>query len=190
MGRIIGRIILLLITWSMCADVKLRMTDLDGNPLSRAQAGRPFRIEIVASDVDNVGPAPSIRGLNAFTIGQTGMQIYSVNGNQTVKYFFDVRANEVGTYTVGPAEYAQPKMQSNVLQVVVDQAEVAEAPVKTSQLSRKKRDGQESIFMQLSADKKEAMVGERIVCTLRFYSADAKVGIRNLLSQETKDFKT
>ena len=180
----------LCVTWHVCADITLRITDLDGQPLKRAQVGRPFRIEATVKDINDIASTPRIKGLEAFTIGQTGTQIYSVNGNQTVRYFFDATARELGTYTVGPAEYPRPKMQSNVLEVVVDQIEVADTSMRAAQGARKKRDAQETVYMHLSTDKDRATVGEKVACTLRFYSADEKVGIRNIFAQESNDFKT
>lgn len=184
MGRIVGNIfcmfVCILYSHFAFASSLLRVLDINRSPLVQAGIGRPFLIEVSASNVEHLDGYPHINGLEKFEVKNSGLYITDINGKRTLKYLFEVRIDTPGTYTIGPAIFDDSQIGSNSVSVVVGKEEqLKEGNVKEQG---------SSVLLRLSADKEQVTVGERVRCCLRFYATDSSVSLLQLIEQEAQDF--
>ena len=190
MGKIVGKrtsfaLILLTTWWGLCSGAVIDMSvlDTDGSPVVQAGVGHPFVLEVTLSDVAQLGQAPQIEGVEQFDIKHAGMRMMSVNGKVSSHHRYELRIDEPGTYSLGPAtfEYKGKQLVSNTVRVVVGNEQIEEK--KGSDETRA------PILLRLSADKDHAVVGERVTCQLRFYLSDPDVALRKFIEQENSLFR-
>lgn len=172
MMTIIGRIALLsLFCMSLNAyQISLSVHGMDNGRLEQAGVGQPFLVEVV---IDQAPPAvgqPTIDRSDEVKIHSSGYHMRTLQGITQVTYQFRARIDQTGTFRIGPARLGTEA--SNTMDVVVGQQERSAA-------SSKKAKGEEKVFLRLSVNKREAMMGERIKATVRF-SASMPVELASL----------
>lgn len=191
MGKIVGNVfkmmyvlqlILLLSVYNLVADISLRVLDIDRSPLVQAGAGRPFLVEVTMHDVRTIGQPPIVQGLDNFTVKNAGVHITTINSKVTAKYTLEVRIDKPGTYTIGPAIFADRTQQesSPSIKVVVGNEQIE------SKAKKVKKDDV-PILLRLSADKERIFVGERVHCLLRFYYTDPAIALQRFIEHDTND---
>jgi len=127
--KIVGNILLNFVFWgvTLCGPVDLRITTMSGAHLSRAGAGEPFLVEVVASGTDST-QTPKVEGLNSFNVHTAGLYIRSINGRSSVTHRYKVRIDKIGEYKIGPATVlidGKPK-RSNIIELTVGDQQVAQ----------------------------------------------------------------
>ena len=161
----------------------MHVLDIDGSPLAQAGAGHPFIIEVSMVDVAHGGQPPVVKGIEAFHVKNAGMRITTVNGKTTSKYMYELRIDVPGSYSIGPAElvYNKQKLLSNAIRVTVGKEQREQQ--KTAHGKKKHA----PILLRLSTDKERAVVGQRIICTLRFYLSDPNISLRQMIEQDSPE---
>jgi len=154
----------------VCANssLALKVVSTDGIAIEQACAGQPFVIEVsVSEDLKDSGK-PKVCGIEQFQINHTGFQMRMINGRSSVKYTYNVRVDMPGAYKIGPVEITKgdDTIYSNEITLAVadEQIEDEDADQKTKKADR--------AFFHLAADKKNVVIGEKILCSLRFYYVD------------------
>src|SRR5579872_30424 len=93
---------LLIFCCSAQARLVLQATDLRGTILNQAQAGHPFKIELILPDTKQLSQIPDIPGLNQLQVEGREQRMQFINNNSSVTYAYRVRASKPGTYSIGP----------------------------------------------------------------------------------------
>ncbi len=189
MDKIVGNWFLigcLLCTTMAQARVTLRALDVRGHTLQEAVVGMPFKLEVGIEDEDGVTEKQSIDALDAFTVTGRQTHLMSINGVQTAKNIFSVHATKQGTYTIGPARATinGKEQQSEPLTLRV----VAQAAQTVSH--QDKEQATAAVFMRLSCDKQQAVVGEKILCTLRVYCEQEDTHIQQITEPSCEGLQT
>jgi hypothetical protein len=186
MGKIIGRILLLLSFFMLDAHARISMEVRTENGQSnQVIVGQPFIIDVVIEDLQGSVQAPTIKGLDAFVARRTGMYMSSINGRSTTRYSYQVRIDKLGSYILGPAvlTHQQQEHISNKLQIyVVKDLGVAAQKNQAAQATSTKA------FLRLMIDAETAVVGQKIDCVLRFYYQDPSLSLHNIGIPEMSGF--
>ncbi len=151
----------------LCAEhISLALFDATHKPLAQAAVGQPFLLEVTLTDVpQNTTEIPEIVGAQQFNPRRVGFHMSSVNGVSTVKYTFRMRADEKGTFVLGPARLVQSGTnQSDVVTLVVGDATLVHG--KKNAAPRPAPMRSQEVMLSLSVDKKEAVVGECVSCDI------------------------
>src|SRR5437773_9781974 len=129
MGKIPGKlyVILLLSLFfiNINAGIRLEMRTTDGIKNNTAVVGQPFLIEVIIDGIQGSAQAPQIEGLDKFFAKRTGMYMSSINGTSTTKYTYQIRIDQPGNYTIGPARLMHQKQEliSNTISVMVENSQ-------------------------------------------------------------------
>jgi hypothetical protein len=183
MGKIVGNIVVILIITffitHVYAGIRLEMRSADGVAHNNAVVGQPFLIEAIIDGVQGSIQAPHIEGLDKFVARRTGMYMSSINGVSTTKYTYQVRIDQPGTYTIGPAKlsYKQQELVSNSITAHIgnnSSSHIIKGPPKNSKKDQLKA------FLRLIVDTDHVVVGQRINMTLRFYYQDPSIALANI----------
>lgn len=166
----IGKILLMAIMPFFMHATHVHMTarGIQGEPLKTATIGHPFTLDIAITDFHGAtAQYPTIKGLEQFQISTSGYQMRTIHGNTEISFKYQVRIDQPGTFILGPAEFTdgQQSIQSNQLHVTVTQDQAA-------QESHQKNKKDDHTFLRLHCNKKNAVVDEKVKCSLRFYNAD------------------
>lgn len=186
MDRIIGRwwytFFLICSSW-MYAGMSLQVVDTQGVPLEQVATGQPFRLEVTVTDVSSFSQYPHVAGVEKFAVRNAGMRITTVNGRTTAHYSYELRIDTPGAYILGPAEFTirGNTFSSNKINIRVADETIAQTT--TPEKSKRKH---ETAFIRLTTDKQQVVAGERIACQLRFYFTDPRLGLKQLIMQESK----
>ena len=176
--KIVGKILLSLVCFAavLNAQVRLNVQTMDGRPLVQAGIGQPFMLEVVREGASSQLSSPDIKGLEPFVVKNSGLQMRTSNGVSTVKYQYILRSDSSGTFTIGPAilSIGNQRVYSNQITLLVDTIEQAKKEVVAATKNK------EPAFMRLKLDKQNVVVGEKIVGTIRFYSADGSILFHDL----------
>ncbi len=181
MIRIIGKyffIVCLLFYQFMFADVTLKLSTTDGNELDYVLAGQPFSIEVTIKDMPSTITEPKIFGSTNIELKLSGTYMSSINGKATKRYSYWVRIDEPGTFTIGPAsvEHKGYSYQSQEETIEV----VTQPLVSLSTYSKRNEKKREDVFLRLSTDVTEAYVGQRVKCSVRFYTSNEQADLHHL----------
>lgn len=146
---------------------------MDGGALTQAGVGQPFMAYVTVHEAHNVMTRPTLHHSNDITVRANGYQMNMINGSTTIVYQFQVRIDTPGTFTIGPARLTHESntIESNAISVLVT------AEQKVDQL-KKASTSATTHFFRLSTDKQRAYVGEKITCTLTFYTNDNNVSLQ------------
>jgi len=167
-----------------CVDVTLQVKSTDGADLEQAAVGKPFVVEVLVKDTSST-KKPEVKGLDGFHIGQTGLQIQTINGKTSIAYTFNVRVDKPGVYKVGPAiikeqgkEYKSEKVKLEVAQEQILDPDTIEQPL------------EQKVFFELASDKKDVVVGEKINCRFRFYYLDKEdIKLKGVVPSRAKELR-
>lgn len=165
---------------SCTPSLTLKTTTIDNIPLVQAGAGQPFLLHVAVANAQNTAQYPLIKGVDPLRVQlrQSGFQMNMVNGTTSVTYHYRVRIDDPGNYTLGPAQIAESGgiIESEPVTVQVG------AEQKTNQAQ--KNTAASSTFMRLACDKISATVGQKIHCSLTFYTADPAVTLQTLIEPD------
>ena len=170
---------LLLISISLtAADVSLKLTTIDGAALKEAGAGQPFLLHVLIKNASNTAQYPLLKNVENFNVRRSGFQMNMVNGATTVSYQHQIRIDEPGTYTLGPAQITEDYgiVESEPITVIVSPEQ------KTNEL--KKQNKSKASFLRLLTTKTNAFVGQAIPITLTFYTADPAIALQSLIEPD------
>ena len=169
-GRFIFLCLLFLRQYAFASDSKiiLAMFDMNHAPLEQAMMNAPFMIELELMNIDNYPYSSFMQYMNSRTNfkifqGMTSENIHIENGKTIKKilYNFIVKADKKGNFTVGPIQITDKNNQiirsNNLIVQVGDEMVVSDAVENNT------------YFMTMSLDKKQAYVGEKITATISFY---------------------
>lgn len=167
------------------ADVSLKLTSMDGISLKEAGTGQPFLLDVIINNASNTAQYPVLKGIENLHVRQSGFQMNMVNGTTSVTYHYRVRIDTPGSYTFGPAQITEPNgiVESAPITVIVGQDQKTSAPAKRTQQNNNAK----STFLRLSCDKTTAFVGEKVRCTLTFYTAEPSVGLQSIINPDQKE---
>lgn len=193
--RIIGKMyqylvcigLMIAIMQCVASDITLEIMDVNKRPLQQAQVGVPFLLEI--SFEGNGNKPVSIEGLDQFHNKCVRTYRMTVNNRATTSYTYELRADKVGTYTIGPALVMRnhgPE-QSNVITIVVaHEQQFAKEKKKTVYNRSKSAANREkaSVIVRLSIDKEKVYVGEKVKLTLRIYTTQHDLSVRRVLQDQ------
>lgn len=179
MSRILGNILVVFFicvaSCSIYAQGVLRVLDDMGSIVSSVQAGRPFTVELHLSGSGSLDQAPVIEGIDQFDVLDSSWSHSIINGDVSIDYRYSAIAPKPGTYELGPALFSRDGVQevSNRVELAVGTEPVQhqDAP----------------ILVRLSLDKDRAVVGERVVATVRYYYSDPSQRLHNFVEQPTDD---
>ena len=145
--------------------LELKIQSIEGVPLEQVGVGVPFLVDVTASGRDT-RQKPEIAGLETFDVNQTGMRVFTINGDTSITFTYKVRIDKPGTYTIGPATMVlngRP-VQSKSIQINVG----AEQLIDKDYMKKQQAEIQEA-FLKLSVDNEKVYVGQRLMVTLSFY---------------------
>ena len=175
----IGNILtVIFLSFSSCfAEPKIFLKALssDGTELKKAAIGVPFKLEIIATDLESQ-QNPTISGLDQVkvisTSSSSSINIINSHTSYQKKFYYIVRADDIKTLKIGPAYIDTPsgRIESLVLQLPVAQSEEVRAVDKNAQKAK----------IELIVDKNEIYLGEVINCKIRFYYLDDSIKVQEL----------
>jgi len=176
MDKIIGKIFFII--WAMSAfslhaQVTLKAYDMQGNTLEYIGMGQPFTLEVAVDGFSSLNNNPIINGLEKLYIRENGVMSVTINGKSTVKYTYKTRIDTLGVHSIGPATIVEKNQTyaSNTISI-----KVVEPSVVSAQLDKK--NGQSnSAFFRFTTDKKNVVIGEKIVCIVRFYYTNEVINV-------------
>ena len=189
MGKIVGKLSLfiffLLFLVPLYAQIKLRAFDTTGNSLQQARVGEPFMLEVEIIDARNSMQVPTIVGLDRFVAKRTGLYMHMVNGRSIIKYSYQVRIDQVGTYDIGPAIVTDhsKKQTSNVLVVTA-----SNKPITQTIITKRRQRTDEKELLRLLVDNNKVVVGQKITCALRFYYNNNAIELKQIGKPEMDGF--
>ena len=183
MATIAGKIYFALLFLSLsnyAADIALKLTSMDQAPLKQAGAGQPFLLHVIVTNAGNTAQYPVIKGIENLHVRQNGFQMNMVNGATSITYQYRIRIDTPGTYTLGPAQFTEPQgiIESEPITVTVAGEQ------KTTEVKKQAANKSLPSFLRLTCDKEKVVVGEKINCTLTFYTADQGVSIQALVEPD------
>lgn len=167
-GKYVTRIIVGIVInmmWPLYAEhISLALFDATHKPLAQAAVGQPFLLEVTITDVPaHTTEIPEIVGAQQFNPRRVGFHMSSVNGASIVKYTFRMRADEKGTFVLGPARLVQSgSSQSETVTLVVGDAALVHGKKNAS--PRPVPVHSQDVIISLSSDKKEVVMGECVTC--------------------------
>lgn len=174
------RVLLFLSFNFYAADITLKLASMDRTPLKEAGVGQPFLLLVAVNNASNTAQYPNLKGIDNLHVRQNGFQMNMANGTTSITYQYQVRIDTPGTYTLGPAQFNEPQgiIESQPITVTVAQEQKTSEPKK--QTSNKSLPS----FLRLTCDKDKVVEGEKINCTLTFYTADPNVSMQALNDPE------
>src|ERR1700733_7375 len=175
--------LLMFFTWIVSLDatsISLKITDLDNNLLKEAGAGQPFLLQVIVKDAQNTAQYPDLQGIDNIYIRNAGFQMNMVNGNTSITYQYRVRIDTPGTYTLGPAQLTSnnPVVTSAPITVIVSGEQKSLDPKKGATAANT------STLLKLTCAQESVFVGQKVPCTLTFYTADPHVVLESLIEPD------
>ena len=166
------------------APVELKIKALDGAPLETAGIGVPFLVEVTAGGRDTY-QKPVIAGLDTFQVQTAGIRVYTVNGDTSSTYTYKVRIDQPGTYVIGPATLSinGVQSQSKAIRIVVANTQTIDQTY-----AKKVRANATDALVQLSTDKTQCFVGERVMVSLTFLGKKDKAKLEQLEEPKIPEF--
>lgn len=170
---------------SLCAradDINLRVISLKGGHILRVAIGEPFYVEVSLASNEGAMQSPSIPGLENDAITSRSTHITSINGKSQVSYRYEVVLSKIGRYIFGPVEMTVGGKTMRSGQAKID---IMPAP---QEAIAKPDEASEQVFLRLQTDKKRAVVGEKIGCTLQFLYNDDRISLHAINGPELSSF--
>jgi hypothetical protein len=159
--RIITFITLLFVP--LYGNVQLSVTTARGSQSDEFPVNQPFSIVVTVNSSEQVSE-PTIAGLGEFVVqGRTSSSRFVVrNGVMSAErsFIFNVRASKPGTFTLGPA------------QLTVGGKTEHSSRIKIKVIPAVATDDQGPAFLEVSADKTVAMLGQPITLHIKLYLRD------------------
>lgn len=189
MNKIVGKIVLstiVLMTVVAQAKIDMRITTVNGERCQSVAVGQPFIIEVTIDNVSGSVAAPLIDGLEKYDARRTGVYMSSINGVSSTKYSYQVRINQLGTYTIGPA-----RIHHNGVEMISDAVTVhvqAESGPVAAAHTKKVAQQTSNAFLRLLIDKESVVVGEKVTATLRFFYQDPSATLSHIGQPEVPHF--
>jgi hypothetical protein len=146
--------------------INLDITAFNGRKITEAAAGEVFVVKVSTDETDDVSQM-MIDGLEHVNAQKTGVSIISVNGNKTAQVSYQVRIDQPGTYTFGPAYMPDGASVSDKITM-----SIKAAPLDAGGIA-KKNNSAEQVLLQMEVDRDTAYVGQRINTVLRAYFPEA-----------------
>jgi len=193
MVNIIGSVIfcLALVATHFCgAAVEMRVRTTDNQEADKVALGQPLIVELSVTDASGLMPQISIEGLDQAGGRCVGKHITTINNNTELKYVYHVSYDKPGTYQIGPATVANGANVMRSKTVMIEVLDQTKPVVKVDKAHKKKsKDPLDTIFLHLSADKSEVVVGEKITCTLTLLSLHDRVTLKQIGQEGTNNLK-
>ncbi|MCX5922612.1 MAG: BatD family protein [Candidatus Dependentiae bacterium] len=174
MDKIVGKISVVLLSMFVAlqlqAGMVLTVADNNGDAVQAIGIGQPFVLQAAIDGGGSVNEWPRIEGLDGAYVRDNGMMRMTINGKTTLKYSYKVRIDTAGTYTIGPASVMQDgsMITSNKVTVrVTDKQTKPDASNTQSNVA----------FLRLAMSQDRAVVGEKLVCSLRLYYTNEVINI-------------
>jgi hypothetical protein len=188
MNKMVGNklfvlLMFLLPLFSLCVDIKLEIKNGEGVATNHLVAGQPFFIETVIHGIQGSAKAPDITGIDTFNPRSSGMYMSTINGVSTTKYTYQAVAHKTGSYSIGPAHFVhkQTEYVSSPVTIVVQDEGDAQKNKKSSQSKEL------PAFLRLVVDTPQAVVGQKIKASLRFYYQDPTTILSAITQPDHKD---
>lgn len=163
--------------------ITVRLLSQDGEAIEYVAVGEPFRVEVV---MEGMGQAPknlTIPGLDKINARRNGYYLTTINGVSSIKFNFQAQIDKPAVIPIGPVTvmHDDKEIKSNKLRVI---AKVDDSTT----IQRKQKKDEIDAFLRFFVDKKDAVVGEKIVAKLRFYSRGQDIQVRQLNNRELPSF--
>jgi len=189
MRTIVGKLFLCFLFCTTSASpvkIHLEARGVNGEKFDHFAIGQPFMLEVGVEGVSGSVPTPIIKGLEHFSAKRTGYYMSSINGKSTTKFSFQVRIDEPGEFTIGPAiiSHQQKKYESDCVTVVVKENTSASQSSKSS-----KSTTSQHAFLHLASDIDHAVVGQKMSGTLRFYYQDPSIKLVHIGKPDETGFE-
>ncbi len=166
------------------ATVSLKVTTMDHAALKAAGVGQPFLLHVSVQNANNTAQYPVLKNVEKYAVRRSGFQMNMVNGATSTVYSYQIRIDEPGTYTLGPAQITEDHgiVESEPIIVTVTNEQQYVEP-------KRNNDGKsKASFLRLVCNKEKVTVGERAHCTLTFYTADQCVSLQTLIEPDQSNF--
>lgn len=167
MKTIVGKLLpLLCLSFSVYSELVLEITTSDDLILKQAGVGQPFVIRVTDTNASGSIRQPEIQGIDEFLLQGNTFSMYTVNATSKIVYKYTVRIDKQGTYRVGPAKIKESNLlqESNCLDILVGTEPIVD---------KKHQQRIPPELMRLEINKNDLVVGEKITCSLTFYSPDS-----------------
>lgn len=161
MKYIIGKFLHILLFFCssyIVASIDLKIVDAQSQVLSKVGIGQPFFVEVTLDGDALSKGVPDIEGMEALKGQRVGYRMETINGVSSVTYTYRIRVDHEGVYAVGPARVGS--YESSVIHFEVSRDACYDEECK-DQL-------EPDAILRYEVDKKEAVVGEKIKCYLKF----------------------
>jgi len=144
----------------------IRATSMNGVTLINAGVGEPFLIEVILNNITQQINTPQIANDGVHIPRYCGFQMTSTNGNNSVKYQYQMRIDEPGEYILGPAKIVDNEkvLLSDPIKLRVTE-DTKTAEQKKTRASRHLKEP----FMRLATETKHAIVGQKVSVSAAFY---------------------
>ncbi len=163
-------------------DISLRVTSIDNQPLQEAGVGQPFLVHVVIKNSSNTAQRPTIKESQHVLLRPAGFHMNMVNNNTSITYHYETRIDSAGTYTLGPASIMEngTLVESKPITVTVTtQQKLQQPPQATNDKSQ--------TLLRLTCDKEKVVVGQKVHCTLTFYTTDARITLHDIKKPDLTD---
>lgn len=163
----------------LCAtDMSLQFRDDEGQLVTTIGAGQQFVVLLTVTDWPrNMGvKPPTIQGMLDLGGMPAGYRMHTVNGTTQIQFNYRMRIDTPGIYTIGPAEI---EFQS---QKIIAQPSTIKVLAQSPRQAGQKQKG---IWAELSLNKKQVVIGEKIQCTVNLYFDNQNIERAELVEQTT-----
>ncbi|MFZ5953551.1 MAG: BatD family protein [Candidatus Dependentiae bacterium] len=174
MKNILGNIYYLFLVLSItlsAQEISLDVATTDGDQLNQALVGQPFLAQVTIAPATSTHVQPELSGNEHMHIRPAGFQMQTINGASHITFNYRVYADAEGMFVLGPA-----RLTTNNQSLVSNQVTVKVV----ADIDSGKKAKEAKAFMRLSCDKTEVVVGEKIRCTLRFYTSHKRIQLRHV----------
>jgi hypothetical protein len=177
------------------AVIELRLVDALGRTVSEVEKGQSCTVELILSDKKASGRLISVDNPQNLAITSRQSHLQIINGERTMRYTYILRPDTLGDYTFGPAHVMvdnQTETSNKLSFAVVERKAVSDVSSSGSSRSVDYRststDHQEQpIFMRLTSDAHEGLVGNPLRLTLAVYCLYGSTDIREIIEPAWTD---
>jgi hypothetical protein len=157
-------------------DIILKITTMEGTALQEVGAGQPFLLNVIVDNVQDTTQHPTLQNIENIFIRQSGYHMTTINNVSTLTYQYNVRIDNPGIYTIGPARITESDktLESKPLTVRVSDAQKINAKKNTA-----------TTFVRITTDKSSLFMGQKIVIHVTFYTSDDAVSLQTLHEPES-----
>lgn len=156
--------------------IELKLLSANRRIINDVSLGVPFIIEVILKDIEN--QEPKIDGLDQFIILNkfVSQNVTIINGNKSTqfKYVYNLKTEQLGKKSIGPARILKPNLISNKIEF-----EVTDKPISSNQ----------DVELTLNVEENEIYLGQKVDFKIQFSYALDNLSIKEIQRPDSENIK-